>query len=162
QHKNLVRFGELSCEDGQWFFSMELVRGKSFLEYVRPLEGNGVRPPTTKDAATEIARRLIPDSGIVEKAKSSAPPPAAEIGYDEARLRSVLAQLVSALAAIHDAGHVHRDVKPSNVLVTEEGRVVLLDFGLVTALADRADPGEEGWVLGTPLYMAPEQIAGGA
>src|SRR4051794_702704 len=38
QHKNLVRFGELSCEEGQWFFTMELVRGTNFLEYVRPEE----------------------------------------------------------------------------------------------------------------------------
>src|SRR5438445_6946878 len=38
QHNNLVRFGELSCEEGQWFFTMELVRGGSFIEYVRPLD----------------------------------------------------------------------------------------------------------------------------
>lgn len=81
---------------------------------------------------------------------------------DEPRLRAALRKLVQALAAIHDAGKLHRDVKSSNVLVTAEGRVVVLDLGLV---ADhfRGGAGQtvSDWVLaGTPEYMAPEQAAG--
>ena len=78
---------------------------------------------------------------------------------DLARLRAVLPQLVAALTALHDAGHVHCDVKPSNVLVSDDGRLVLLDFGLVAArqASDRLhDVGLEG----TPAFMAPEQIEG--
>ena len=81
---------------------------------------------------------------------------------DEARLRSALRQLVQALAAIHDAGKLHRDVKSSNVLVTAAGRVVVLDLGLV-AESRKGGAGQtvSEWVLaGTPEYMSPEQSGG--
>jgi hypothetical protein len=81
---------------------------------------------------------------------------------DEGRLRSSLSQLSQALRAIHGAGKVDRDLKPSNVLVTSDGRVVVLDFGL----AIDPEAGGIGQTLGedslsgTPAYMAPEQAAG--
>ena len=80
-------------------------------------------------------------------------------GFDEARLRSALRQLVEALMALHAAGIVHRDVKPANVLVTGKGRLVLLDFGLVTRVA-LDDALTDGRIIGTVDYMAPEQAAG--
>ena len=74
--------------------------------------------------------------------------------------------VLSALEALHGRGLVHRDLKPTNVFLTEHG-VKLLDFGLarpLVALADGEDVGEEltqpGMIVGTPRYMAPEQIRG--
>ncbi len=78
---------------------------------------------------------------------------------DHDQLRAALRQLVVGLCALHDAGFVHRDVKPSNVMVTREGRVVVLDCGLVTNLDPARQSSAEGPV-GTIEYMAPEQASG--
>lgn len=77
---------------------------------------------------------------------------------DDQRLRAALPQLIAAVMALHAQGVVHRDLKPHNVLVTPEGRVVVLDFGLVAELAGAT--ATLGKIAGTPTYMAPEQAAG--
>lgn len=70
-------------------------------------------------------------------------------------------QIAAALAAAHDMGLIHRDVKPANVLLERgaEGRVKLTDFGLARA-ADDTGMTRTGSVVGTPMYMAPEQALG--
>jgi tetratricopeptide (TPR) repeat protein/energy-coupling factor transporter ATP-binding protein EcfA2 len=78
---------------------------------------------------------------------------------NEERLRAALADLGHGLLQLHGAGKVHRDVKPSNVLVTADGRVVILDFGLL-ADSESGDTWSGQSIVGTPMYMAPEQAAG--
>ena len=72
--------------------------------------------------------------------------------------RELASQFLSGLEAIHQAGLVHRDFKPDNVMVTRSGRVVVMDFGIAKGLADA----KGGTIAGTPAYMAPEQARGAA
>jgi tRNA A-37 threonylcarbamoyl transferase component Bud32 len=85
--------------------------------------------------------------------------PAGQPLTDYAFLFSVVQQLADALDHAHAAGVLHRDVKPENVLVGQDGIVKLFDFGL--ARVSHEDPSSEGSLLiGTPFYMAPEQLLG--
>jgi tRNA A-37 threonylcarbamoyl transferase component Bud32/Flp pilus assembly protein TadD len=79
----------------------------------------------------------------------------------------IIRQVIQALGVAHDAGIIHRDVKPGNIFLTSSGLVKLLDFGLATHFATCSD-GEAsddltsvGTAVGTIHYMAPEQLAGG-
>jgi serine/threonine protein kinase len=76
---------------------------------------------------------------------------------DELAAASVIAQAAHGLAYAHEQGLVHRDVKPGNLLVAQDGRVKVLDLGLAGSLLD-AESTTTGRVVGTMDYMAPEQI----
>jgi len=143
-HPNIARLGELHAQDGLWYFTMELVRGTSFLRHVR-VPGRLRTIEIDHDAPTVDSI----ENGVIK-------PVAAVRGHcDEPRLRGALSQLAQGLVALHRRGKVHRDVKSSNVMVAEDGRVVIVDFGTVADVDEVSE-----YVTGTPSHIAPEQVAG--
>jgi serine/threonine-protein kinase len=131
-HPNAVSIFDVGELDGAPYIAMELVSGRTLRESVG--EGEGAPPVATRAGwLTDIAR---------------------------------------ALAAAHRQGIVHRDIKPENVMVREDGVVKVLDFGIARRVGGNVDPSaptqapalptltKEGVKVGTPLYMAPEQIRG--
>jgi hypothetical protein len=148
-HPNLCRLHELHTTGDEWFFTMELVRGVGFIDWVRPGPGAAAAPFDDELDAT-LPRPLGPRS----RGDILAAP------LDLARLEAALYQLCDGVHALHLAGKLHRDLKPSNVLVEPSGRVVLLDFGLIADVElAGVDHTHERAAVGTPAYMSPEQAA---
>ncbi len=176
-HPNLVSLYEFMSDGHYWFFTMELVQGVNFLEYVRP----GYRARQSQTSLSETMQRTSVNTKIEDGANyeaetqqfNSAPVISVEpqtqqpisintrlsrARLDLDRLNNALRQLAEGLHGLHETGKLHRDIKPSNVLVTKEGRVVILDFGLVAEVAS-IGLHESVNLAGTPDYMSPEQGA---
>lgn len=143
RHPHVVTVHDVVREGGVIAFAMELVDGSSLHDVIDHLTSLGARPKT------EDVRAYLGSGASV----------LGEIPYWMlvARLGVAIAR---ALEAVHDAGLLHRDVKPSNILLRRDCTPLLSDFGLVrdpeSGVATRA----EGFV-GTPAYASPEQLAGG-
>lgn len=189
-HPNLVDLYELIADDDVWFFTMSYVEGRDFRTALRdgPLGGEAPLPdaPTadlsetgtsTRGRASTIDRDSPPPTvdGPPHDPKVPAPtddlprreddapeantdgPPSA---FDAAFARRTLVGVATGVRALHAYGKLHRDLKPDNVLVTDPGRAVILDFGLVTELQPGANgsPGEDenAGITGTPRYLPPE------
>ncbi|MCA9300579.1 MAG: serine/threonine protein kinase, partial [Phycisphaerales bacterium] len=109
----------------------------------------GIHAVGEEDGKRYIAMEYVEGEGLDERLRREVQPTTAV---------QWAADLADALQAAHDAGIVHRDVKPSNIRITPDGRPLLLDFGVARRLDRTVATLTESYV-GSPHYMAPEQIA---
>ena len=108
-----------------------------------------------EDGILYLAMRYVPGTNLREVIDRGP--------MDLDRVGRIMTQLASALDAAHARGLVHRDVKPANILISGEGdheQVYLTDFGLTKRLGSSGDLTRAGAWVGTPDYVAPEQIQG--
>ena len=105
------------------------------------------------DGIAYLAMRYIQGTDLATLAPSVDP-------LAPAHAAEIVARVAGALDCLHDAGYVHRDVKPRNVLVARDGHVYLSDFGLARRVAGAAGATRAGDWVGTVDYVAPEQIRG--
>ncbi len=140
-------------DHGVDFFAMEYVRGASLGDVLAAVH------------ATPAANLLGRDVAVVAAARAEVPMPTqlAELfsGTWVQTCCRLVARMARAAHHAHERGVVHRDLKPNNTMVTPEGRVLLLDFGLAAA-AGSSRITRSGAMLGTLHYMAPEQLLDGA
>jgi tRNA A-37 threonylcarbamoyl transferase component Bud32 len=107
---------------------------------------------TTEDGICFLVAELI-EGQTLEQVLRDGP-------LDPRRAAHLVAEMADALQYAHDHGVIHRDVKPSNVLIDPEGRPHVTDFGLAKRDAGGETMTSDGRVMGTPAYMSPEQARG--
>ncbi|HEX4421924.1 MAG TPA: serine/threonine-protein kinase, partial [Kofleriaceae bacterium] len=186
-HPNLVALHELISDGQHWFFTMELIdEGVDFLSHVTGTAQTGAGAAGSDGAgaaATEVAAPIsavaittmeTPHARAVNgHATAHAAPVVPPWHVDHDHLRAAFVQLATGVSALHRAGKLHRDLKPSNAMVRKDGRVVLVDFGLVVELdshtqdsparpsrSARLPAVTDSHLAGSIAYMAPEQAAG--
>ena len=106
------------------------------------------------DGTVFLAMELIPGHTLRDTIGKEAP-------LSAARTLALLEPVVSALASAHRAGLIHRDVKPENVLISDDGRIKVADFGLAKAMSATTQHTATGVLIGTVSYVAPELVVEG-
>jgi serine/threonine protein kinase len=140
RHPSIVQIHDVGTEGGHHYLAMEYVEGPSLARVLESLGSGAAR----RWSAEELARAAgIPALGARGRTLEQA-------------LAELLLPVADALVVAHGSGVIHRDVKPSNILLGREGRAVVVDFGLAKSDGDPA-LSITGDTLGTPYYMSPEQ-----
>jgi tetratricopeptide (TPR) repeat protein len=167
-HTNIVPVYATGEEEGTHFYAMELIDGPSLDQVIRQIRQarkghpspeltshSEANAPRTPDLAA--TGPYAPEGGSLPTVSASSF--SSDGGYFDTVARMV-GEVADALDYAHRQGIIHRDVKPSNLLLSPAGRLSLNDFGLARLLEQ---PGMtmSGEFVGTPAYMSPEQIAVG-
>jgi serine/threonine protein kinase len=176
-HPNLVKVFTSGHDGERWFYAMELVEGASLAAVAGRLSrgqtvdgavwqtavGTACDSARAAERPLSMSRDGSPASGAAGPVPSPSPESVSRLigspgrAYVD-RVVDLLRQVVEATHALHQAGVVHRDIKPGNVLVSRDAtQAVLMDLGLAQ-LEDDKDGLTKTRFLGTPRYASPEQV----
>ncbi len=156
QHSGIVPIYTVGEAGGVPYFAMELLAGATLAEVLAALQGRSPESLTGADLQQAVAASSLARHGEVP----SEAPDLFRGSWVEASLRCLL-QVARALEHAHARGVLHRDVKPSNILLTPDGRARLIDFGLASSAVE-ARLSQTSSAIGSLPYMSPEQVRGEA
>jgi serine/threonine protein kinase/WD40 repeat protein/Flp pilus assembly protein TadD len=171
-HTNIVPVYEVGQDGDAYFYAMQFIPGQPLdqvLDELRKLRSAQGTVPRSRPADSSVAQSLIeglPDLPQQAPASGSVPAPSATLKAEDRSARGAYhksvarlgIQVAQALDYAHKEGVIHRDVKPSNLLLDADGRVWVTDFGL--AKTDGTALTQTGDIVGTIRYMAPERFNG--
>jgi eukaryotic-like serine/threonine-protein kinase len=168
QHPNIVPVFAIGEENGVHYYVMQLIDGQSLTSLLDALRTGGNGPCDDTLPNNELTYNSRRASGSPESSthttrsnNASAPMRAGETADHVQVVARMGIQAAGALYAAHEYGIVHRDVKPSNLLLDDQGKLWVTDFGLARCRENQGLT-QTGDVLGTMRYMSPEQAQGRA
>ena len=136
RHENILEIYDFSGADPEASYIVtEFIDGQTLAEFISGTDGEESANTTLESARPSLP--LLPEIGAL-----------------------IACEICKALSHAHSEGIIHRDVKPENVMIRNDGRVKLMDFG-IAQLVDRQRMTSTGQLLGSPAYMSPEHISGG-
>jgi serine/threonine protein kinase len=174
-HTNIVQIFGTGEQDGLHYFVMQYIAGEGLDSIIYRLKREQEKPATATASEGTAHNRQDPTSAVKRISALAAgagtamspgsepdgvkPTPVSQSGFWPGVARIGL-QVAEALAFAHAEGVLHRDVKPSNLLLDPEGRAWLADFGLAKESADTGDLTASGYLIGTLRYVPPERFEG--
>jgi serine/threonine protein kinase/Tfp pilus assembly protein PilF len=176
-HPNIVRVYAVGADGDVHYLAMEFLEGRTLAEIVADLKGvqSVDRNLSHLEQMARLSQAVTREQAPPPESAPTIAGPASAVGVAtrtsgiKSRTATALARnylfgvvrlvadVADALHVAHEAGILHRDVKPQNLILTTDGRLVLTDFGLAKGLSDVTLTRSTDFV-GTPLYMSPEQL----
>ncbi|MCH8147111.1 MAG: protein kinase [Planctomycetes bacterium] len=157
QHGNIVPVHDFGQSGGNYFYTMELIPGWSLDKVIEFLQAYGPEP--SSHAISELVTSVSATSETSPEALlHSVEQSGSGLSQHKAYYRIVAKWMADATAALghaHEREVIHRDVKPSNMILAADGRIMMVDFGLAMAGGDSIT--QTGSLIGTLRYMSPEQ-----
>jgi len=174
-HTNIVPIYATETEGDQLFFAMPHLSGASLGQVIKTARSRELSNKSLTDSSFEDLVHEAHSNSQSDASKEEGPPPNGQHHLSKAYIRTavqVMATVAEGLHHAHEAGVIHRDLKPGNIIVEQNGHAWVLDFGLaalrtpsaeaplafpISAPSSEADATLTAGPLGTPPYMAPEQ-----